>query len=359
LILVIGGAGFIGTNFVFRKLQSTSDKEEIVVMDSLTYSGNLDNFKSIKNNKFFTFIQGDITKEEDIENILKKYRPRSIINFAAETHVDRSITSPDIFIQTNIIGVYNLLKHCLNYYQTLPQESNEKHQPENFVSKKTFRFIQISTDEVYGSLSSSEPSFTEDHPFRPNSPYSASKASGDHLVRSWVKTFGFPAIITNCSNNYGPYQYPEKLIPLVINNCLNGKKIPIYGDGTQIRDWLYVDDHCAAVDRVLKVGEIGQTYNIGGQCECSNIDLVNLVCSTLDDCVEKRGIHANLNFKELITYVKDRPGHDYRYSINAEKIESRLNWRPTVDLKRGIRKTIEWYLQNKDWIENKAPTREK
>ena len=354
MILVIGGAGFIGTNFVVRKLHSKVDREKIVVMDALTYSGNLDNFRTVKNDKFFTFVQGDITNENDIKSILEKYKPNSIINFAAETHVDRSITGPDAFIKTNIFGVYNLLKQSLKYYEKLPRESNvssrgiEKEKP----TKETFKFVQISTDEVYGSLGLNEPSFTENHPFRPNSPYSASKASGDHLVRSWVKTYNFPAIITNCSNNYGPYQYPEKLIPLVINNCLVGKKIPVYGDGKQIRDWLYVDDHCVALEKVLKIGQIGETYNIGGQNESTNIDLVNLVCSTLDKYVEKKKEHPIKSFKELITFVKDRPGHDYRYSINAEKIESALNWNPSVNLENGVKKTVEWYLQNENWMES-------
>lgn len=352
MILVIGGAGFIGTNFILRKLRSKVDREQIVVMDSLTYSGNLDNFRTVKNDKFFTFVQGDITNVNDIKGVLEKYKPNSIINFAAETHVDRSITAPDAFIKTNIIGVYNLLKQSLKYYENLPWESNESHLDTKRATKKTFKFIQISTDEVYGSLELDEPSFTEDHPFRPNSPYSASKASGDHLVRSWVKTYNFPAIVTNCSNNYGPYQYPEKLIPLVINNCLIGKKIPIYGDGKQIRDWLHVDDHCTALERVLKTGEIGETYNIGGQNESTNIDLVNLVCSTLDICVEKRKELPINSFKELITFVNDRPGHDYRYSINAKKIESALNWTPSINLEYGVEKTVEWYLNNKNWMES-------
>ena len=352
MILVIGGAGFIGTNFILRKLRSKVDREQIVVMDSLTYSGNLDNFRTVKNDKFFTFVQGDITNVNDIKGVLEKYKPNSIINFAAETHVDRSSTAPDAFIKTNVIGVYNLLKQSLKYYENLPWESNESHPDTKRATKKTFKFIQISTDEVYGSLELDEPSFTEDHPFRPNSPYSASKASGDHLVRSWVKTYNFPAIVTNCSNNYGPYQYPEKLIPLVINNCLIGKKIPIYGDGKQIRDWLHVDDHCTALERVLKSGEIGETYNIGGQNESTNIDLVNLICTTLDIHLKKKKEHPINSFKELITFVKDRPGHDYRYSINAEKIESELNWSPSVNLENGVKKTVEWYLQNENWMES-------
>ena len=352
MILVIGGAGFIGTNFVLRKLHSNVDREKVIVMDALTYSGNLDNFRSVKNDEFFTFVQGDITNENDIERILEKYKPNSIINFAAETHVDRSITGPDAFIKTNIFGVYNLLKQSLKYYEKLPRGSNESRLGIERATKETFKFIQISTDEVYGSLGLNEPSFTENHPFRPNSPYSASKASGDHLVRSWIKTYNFPAIITNCSNNYGPYQYPEKLIPLVINNCLMGKKIPVYGDGKQIRDWLYVDDHCAALEKVLKIGKIGETYNIGGRNESTNIELVNLICSTLDIYVKKRKKRPSKGFEELITFVKDRPGHDYRYSINAEKIESALNWRPSVTLEIGIKKTVEWYLQNKNWMEN-------
>tara|TARA_B100000035_G_scaffold294335_1_gene284533 strand:- start:662 stop:1720 length:1059 start_codon:yes stop_codon:yes gene_type:complete len=349
---VIGGAGFIGTNFVVRKLRSKVNREKIVVMDALTYSGNLDNFRPFKNDKFFTFVKGDITNENDIKSILEKYKPNSIINFAAETHVDRSIAGPESFIKTNIFGVYNLLKQSLKYYENLPGGSNELNLNIGRATKETFKFIQISTDEVYGSLELNEPGFTENHPFRPNSPYSASKASGDHLVRSWVKTYNFPAIITNCSNNYGPYQYPEKLIPLVINNCLVGKKIPVYGDGKQIRDWLYVDDHCAALEKVLKIGAIGETYNIGGQNESTNIDLINLICVTLDKCVEKKKEHLIDSFKELITFVKDRPGHDYRYSINAKKIESALNWNPSVNLENGVKKTVEWYLQNKDWMEN-------
>ena len=351
MILAIGGAGFIGTNFVLRKLRSKADKEKIVVMDALTYSGNLDNFRTVKSDKFFTFIQGDITNENDIKGVLEKYKPNSIINFAAETHVDRSITGPDAFIKTNIFGVYNLLKQSLKYYEKLPRGSNESRLGIERATKETFKFIQISTDEVYGSLGLNEPSFTENHPFRPNSPYSASKASGDHLVRSWIKTYNFPAIITNCSNNYGPFQYPEKLIPLVINNCLIGKKIPVYGDGKQIRDWLYVDDHCTALEKVLKIGKIGETYNIGGRNESTNIELVNLICSTLDIYVKKKKEHPSESFKELITFVKDRPGHDYRYSINAKKIESALNWNPSVNLENGVKKTVEWYLQNENWME--------
>ena len=321
-------------------------------MDALTYSGNLDNFRTVKNDEFFTFVQGDITNENDIESILEKYKPNSIINFAAETHVDRSISGPDAFIKTNIFGVYNLLKQSLKYYEKLPRGSNESRLGIEKATKETFKFIQISTDEVYGSLGLNEPSFTENHPFRPNSPYSASKASGDHLVRSWIKTYNFPAIITNCSNNYGPFQYPEKLIPLVINNCLIGKKIPVYGDGKQIRDWLYVDDHCAALEKVLKIGKIGETYNIGGRNESTNIELVNLICSTLDIYVKKKKEHPSESFKELITFVKDRPGHDYRYSINAKKIESALDWNPSVNLENGVKKTVEWYLQNENWMES-------
>jgi len=321
-------------------------------MDALTYSGNLDNFRTVKNDEFFTFVQGDITNENDIESILEKYKPNSIINFAAETHVDRSISGPDAFIKTNIFGVYNLLKQSLKYYEKLPRGSNESRLSIERATKETFKFIQISTDEVYGSLGLNEPSFTENHPFRPNSPYSASKASGDHLVRSWIKTYNFPAIVTNCSNNYGPFQYPEKLIPLVINNCLIGKKIPVYGDGKQIRDWLYVDDHCAALEKVLKIGKIGETYNIGGRNESTNIELVNLICSTLDIYVKKKKEHPSESFKELITFVKDRPGHDYRYSINAKKIESALNWNPSLNLENGVKKTVEWYLQNENWMES-------
>ena len=352
MILVIGGAGFIGTNFVLNKLHSKVDREKVVVMDALTYSGNLDNFKTVKNDEFFTFVQGDITNGNDIKGVLEKYKPHSIINFAAETHVDRSITGPDAFVKTNIFGVYNLLKHSLKYYENLPEEVKESHIDIKRATKETFKFIQISTDEVYGSLGLNEPSFNENHPFRPNSPYSASKASGDHLVRSWIKTYNFPAIVTNCSNNYGPYQYPEKLIPLVINNCLIGKKIPVYGDGEQIRDWLYVDDHCTALERVLKNGEIGETYNIGAQNESTNIDLVHLVCATLDMYVEKKKGDSINSFKELITFVNDRPGHDYRYSINAEKIKSALNWSPSVTLESGIKKTVKWYLQNKNWMKS-------
>ena len=272
--------------------------------------------------------------------------------FAAETHVDRSIKGPDAFINTNVMGLYNLLKQSLKYYRALPEGTKQNTHPQDFPTKKAFRFIQISTDEVYGSLAPEEPGFTENHPFRPNSPYSASKAAGDHLVRAWVKTYGFPAIITNCSNNYGPYQYPEKLIPLTIIKCLKGEKIPIYGNGKQIRDWLYVDDHCAALETVLKTGEIGETYNIGGRSECKNIDLVELLCTTLDDRLEARKKIVNSTFKELITFVEDRPGHDFRYSICTEKIESTLNWKPSVDLKSGIEKTVEWYLNNRNWIQS-------
>ena len=327
-ILVTGGAGFIGSNFIINWINEFNEK--IINIDKLTYSGNLSNLKSIEDNKNYVFVHGDICNASVINKILNKYKPRAIINFAAETHVDRSINQPDEFINVNILGTFNLLKICLNYWQDL-----------NSNLKANFRFLQISTDEVYGSLKKDEHPFQESSKYKPNSPYSASKASGDHLVRAYSKTYGLPVLITNCSNNYGPFQFPEKLIPLMIKNALNHKYLPIYGDGLQIRDWLYVSDHCRAITKVLNEGKIGEVYNIGGKNEKTNLEIVNSICSILDKKVPKTS-----SYKDLITFVEDRHGHDFRYAIDATKIEQELGWVANENFNSGIEKTIDWYLEN-------------
>lgn len=336
-ILVTGGAGFIGSNFIINWINEFN--EQIINIDKLTYSGNLSNLKSIEDNKNYVFVHGDICNASVINKILNKYKPRAIINFAAETHVDRSINQPDEFINVNILGTFNLLKICLNYWQDL-----------NSNLKANFRFLQISTDEVYGSLKKDENSFQESSKYKPNSPYSASKASGDHLVRAYSKTYGLPVLITNCSNNYGPFQFPEKLIPLMIKNALNHKYLPIYGDGLQIRDWLYVSDHCRAITKVLNEGKIGEVYNIGGKNEKTNLEVVNIICEILDEINPFFENGRKSSYKKLISKVNDRPGHDRRYSINSQKIEKELNWYPKETFETGIRKTINWYINNQSWI---------
>ncbi|MBU3632791.1 dTDP-glucose 4,6-dehydratase [Polynucleobacter sp. AP-Feld-500C-C5] len=336
MILVTGGAGFIGSNFVLDWLSSSS-AEGVVNLDKLTYAGNLTNLQSLKNDSRHTFVHGDIGNKSLVEKILNDYCPRAIVNFAAESHVDRSIHGPAEFIQTNVMGTFNLLECAREYWTSL--EGAEKEQ---------FRFHHVSTDEVYGSLSSSDPAFKETNPYEPNSPYSASKAASDHLVRAWFHTYGFPVITTNCSNNYGPYHFPEKLIPLVILNALNSKPLPIYGDGQQIRDWLYVGDHCSAIRKVLASGQLGETYNIGGWNEKANLDIVNTICSILD---ELRPRSNGKSYAEQITFVKDRPGHDRRYAIDATKIQKELGWRPAETFDTGIRKTVQWYLENPVWVE--------
>ncbi len=326
-ILITGGCGFIGSNFVKNLLDNETDYFP-VILDSLTYAGNKKNLDSMKNGSYH-FVKGNICDESLVNNLFIKYNFQGVFHFAAESHVDRSIDGPKDFINTNIMGTYNLLEISRKYF-------NE--------NSPNFRFIHISTDEVYGDLDD-DGFFTEKTPYNPSSPYSASKASSDHLVRAWNRTFGLPIIITNCSNNYGPYQFPEKLIPLMILNCLLWKPLPVYGDGSNIRDWLYVDDHCNAIKTVFEDGKIGETYNIGGNNEIKNIDIVNLICESLDELVpSNKG-----NYSNLITFVEDRPGHDFRYAINSEKIQKNLGWCPSESFDTGIKKTIKWYLRNENW----------
>lgn len=331
MILVTGGAGFIGSNFVLDWLAQSDEK--IINLDKLTYAGNLQNLSSLSKDTRHIFIQGDIGNTQLVSQILAQYQPRAIINLAAESHVDRSIHGPGDFIQTNILGTFHLLEAVRAYWNELES-----------IAKLNFRFLHVSTDEVYGSLTRNEPAFTEEHRYEPNSPYSASKASSDHLVRAYHHTYGLPILTTNCSNNYGPFQFPEKLIPLMITNALARKSLPVYGDGQQIRDWLFVTDHCSAIRRVLEAGIVGETYNIGGCNEKPNIEIVQTICTLLEDSFPDSAFH------KLITYVKDRPGHDRRYAINATKIERELNWKPAETFETGIRKTIQWYLNNQQWI---------
>ncbi|MBP6985348.1 MAG: dTDP-glucose 4,6-dehydratase [Alphaproteobacteria bacterium] len=333
-ILVTGGAGFIGSNFILDWF--AIHKEPVINLDKLTYAGNLNNLSSLKNIGIYTFVCGDIADASLIRQLLQAHKPRAIINFAAESHVDRSIASPEDFIQTNIVGTFRLLQESLAYYSSLCSEDQKK-----------FRFIHISTDEVYGSLEPTDPAFSESNRYMPNSPYSASKAASDHLVRSYYHTYHLPVITTNCSNNYGPYQFPEKLIPLVINNALNGKDLPIYGDGLQIRDWLYVSDHCSAIRRVLEAGCPGEIYNVGGLNEKANIEIVKTLCSILDELKPRPD---GQSYIKQITYVKDRAGHDRRYAIDARKIESELGWVPSETFETGIRKTVQWYLDSSAWV---------
>ena len=336
MILVTGGAGFIGSNFIQDWLANNA-AEEIINLDKLTYAGNLDNLASLKNDRRHIFVRGDIGDQALVKKLLVEYQPRAIVNFAAESHVDRSIHGPTDFIQTNIVGTFNLLECAREYWNSLEGSAKER-----------FRFHHVSTDEVYGSLSLTEPAFTETHSYEPNSPYSASKAASDHLVRAWFHTYGFPVVTTNCSNNYGPYHFPEKLITLVILNALNGKPLPIYGDGQQIRDWLYVGDHCSAIREVLDKGGLGETYNIGGWNEKANLDVVKTICSILDQL--KPRADGKL-YADQITFVKDRLGHDRRYAIDAGKVERELGWKPAETFETGIRKTVQWYLDNPQWID--------
>ncbi|NMG47292.1 dTDP-glucose 4,6-dehydratase [Azoarcus communis] len=335
MILVTGGAGFIGGNFVLDWL-ATSD-EPVINLDALTYAGNLETLAPLAGDARHVFRQGDICDRALVDELLSTYRPRAIVHFAAESHVDRSIHGPGEFVRTNVEGTFTLLEAARAYWGTL--EGDEK---------AAFRFHHVSTDEVYGSLGPDDAPFTETHPYEPNSPYSASKAASDHLVRAWYHTYGMPVVTTNCSNNYGPYHFPEKLIPLMIVNALAGKPLPVYGDGKNVRDWLYVKDHCAAIRVVLQKGRLGETYNIGGWNEKPNIDIVHIVCALLD---ELRPDAAG-SYSRLITYVKDRPGHDRRYAIDARKIERELGWRPAETFETGIRKTVEWYLANPEWVAN-------
>lgn len=339
MILVTGGAGFIGSNFVLDWFSQPGTPGAVINLDALTYAGNKENLSPLTSQNQHRFIHGDICDTELVTKILNEYQPRMIVHFAAESHVDRSIHGPGDFIRTNIQGTFNLLQCALSYWRSLPSPKAEQ-----------FRFLHVSTDEVYGSLEYSEPGFTEETPYRPNSPYSASKAASDHLVRSWYHTYGLPVLTTNCSNNYGPYQFPEKLIPLVISNALSGKPLPIYGDGLNIRDWLYVSDHCSAIRAVLSHGEPGEVYNIGGWNEMANIDIVRLICQILDARSPATAQTAGGRHENLITFVKDRPGHDRRYAIDATKISSKLGWRPTETFQTGITKTIDWYLTHQDWV---------
>jgi dTDP-glucose 4,6-dehydratase len=336
MILVTGGAGFIGGNFVLDWLKDPQ-AEGIVNLDKLTYAGNLATLDSLKNDSRHIFIHGDIGDHALVTRLLKEHQPRAIVNFAAESHVDRSIHGPAEFVQTNIVGTFNLLECARAYWNNL-----------GGVKKAAFRFHHVSTDEVYGSLSASDPAFTETNPYEPNSPYSASKAASDHLVRAWFHTYGFPVVTTNCSNNYGPYHFPEKLIPLVILNAIDGKPLPIYGDGQQVRDWLFVSDHCSAIREVLAKGKLGETYNIGGWNEKANIDVVKIVCQILDGLQPRAD---GKSYAEQITYVKDRPGHDRRYAIDASKIARELGWKPKETFDSGIKKTVQWYLDNPIWIQ--------
>jgi dTDP-glucose 4,6-dehydratase len=336
MILVTGGAGFIGGNFVLDWL-ANPNAEGIVNLDKLTYAGNLATLQSLSSDARHVFVQGDIGDYELVLSLLKKYQIRAVVNFAAESHVDRSIHGPGDFIQTNVLGTFNLLEAVRAYWSELPDSE-----------KSSFRFLHVSTDEVYGSLSPSDPAFSETNPYEPNSPYSASKAASDHLVRAWHHTYGLPVLTTNCSNNYGPYHFPEKLIPLVILNALAGKPLPIYGDGQQIRDWLYVKDHCSAIRRVLEAGRLGETYNVGGWNEKPNLDVVHTICSILDGLRPKAD---GSSYAAQITYVKDRPGHDRRYAINATKLERELGWKPAETFETGIQKTVQWYLDNQEWTD--------
>ena len=335
MILVTGGAGFIGANFVLEWLKQSD--EAVINLDILTYAGNLENLAALTADDRHTFVRGDICDSGLVANLFARYQPRAIINFAAESHVDRSIHSPEDFIQTNIVGTFRLLEAGRIYWHELQGKA-----------KHDFRFIHVSTDEVYGSLAKGDPAFTENHRYEPNSPYSASKAASDHLVRAYHHTYGLPTVTTNCSNNYGPFQFPEKLIALMIVNALAGKPLPVYGDGQQIRDWLYVKDHCSAIRRVLEAGAPGETYNIGGWNEKPNIEIVDRIC-TLLDALRPLVIGS---YRSLISFVADRPGHDRRYAIDASKIERELGWQPAETFETGIGKTVQWYLDNPTWVKN-------
>ncbi|MBP7204768.1 MAG: dTDP-glucose 4,6-dehydratase [Propionivibrio sp.] len=335
-LLVTGGAGFIGSNFVLDWLAQSD--EPVITLDKLTYAGNRENLASLDGDARHVFVQGDIGDFELVSRLLAEHRPRAVVNFAAESHVDRSIHGPGEFIQTNIVGTFHLLEAIRAYWGGLPDER-----------KTAFRLLHVSTDEVYGSLSKDDPAFTETHRYEPNSPYSASKAASDHLVRAYHHTYGLPVLTTNCSNNYGPYHFPEKLIPLLIVNSLAGKSLPVYGDGQQIRDWLYVKDHCSAIRCVLEKGRVGETYNVGGWNEKPNLDIVHTVCALLD---ELRPRPDGQPYSAQITYVTDRPGHDRRYAIDAGKLERELGWKPAETFETGIRKTVRWYLDHQPWVEN-------
>ncbi|MEN6438163.1 MAG: dTDP-glucose 4,6-dehydratase [Syntrophobacter sp.] len=335
-ILVTGGAGFIGSNFITSHLKDK--KDHIINLDCLTYAANLKNLETLDGDPGYLFIRGNIADRDLLRRLFREYQPSAVVNFAAETHVDRSIDSPDTFIQTNVVGTFHLLEETRGYWTQLDEPA-----------RKGFRFLHVSTDEVYGTLGPTDPPFRETTPFAPNSPYAASKASSDHLVRAYHHTYGLPTITTNCSNNYGPRQFPEKLIPLMVLNASEGKPLPVYGDGTNIRDWLYVEDHCEALNLVLEHGRVGETYNIGGRCEKANIDIVITICDCFDEMFPKSHYRPHRN---LITFVKDRPGHDWRYAIDCSKIENEIGWTPRQTLESGLLKTIEWYMENTAWTES-------
>jgi dTDP-glucose 4,6-dehydratase len=334
-LLVTGGAGFIGSNFVLA--QRSADRARIINLDKLTYAGNLANLEELRDDPHHVFVHGDIADRELLRRLFREHRPHAVVHFAAESHVDRSIYGPDAFIQTNVVGTFHLLEETRRYWEGL----------EDHKRKRDFRILLVSTDEVYGSLGPEDPPFRETTPYDPSSPYSASKAAGDHLARAYYRTYGLPVLITNCSNNYGPYQFPEKLIPLMILNALEGKPLPIYGDGLNVRDWLYVKDHCDALSLVLERGRVGETYNIGGRCEKTNLEVVRTLCRILD---EMRPESPNVPHQKLITFVKDRPGHDRRYAMDCTKIMEELDWRPRYGFEEGLRKTIEWYLDHPHWV---------
>ncbi|MGR4870370.1 dTDP-glucose 4,6-dehydratase [Variovorax sp. LARHSF232] len=336
MILVTGGAGFIGGNFVLDWIANSD--EAVVNLDKLTYAGNLETLSSLSGSAKHVFVRGDIGASDLVDKLLLEHKPRAIINFAAESHVDRSIHGPEDFVQTNVLGTFRLLESVRGYWSGLPADQ-----------RAAFRFLHVSTDEVYGSLSPTDPAFTEENTYEPNSPYSASKAASDHLVRAWHHTYGLPVLTTNCSNNYGPFHFPEKLIPLMIVNALAGKPLPVYGDGMQVRDWLYVKDHCSAIRRVLDVGKLGETYNVGGWNEKPNIEIVKTVCALLDELKPRAD---GKRYAEQISYVADRLGHDRRYAIDARKLERELGWKPAETFDSGIRKTVEWYLANGEWVRN-------
>lgn len=345
MILVTGGAGFIGSNFALQWCAHTD--EPVLNLDALTYAGNLANLQSLAGSPQHVFVQGDIRDSALLNRLFAEYKPRAVVHFAAESHVDRSILGPEAFVETNVVGTFRLLEAARTYWSGLDE-----------AAKAAFRFLHVSTDEVYGTLGPNDPAFSETTPYAPNSPYSASKAGSDHLVRAYQHTYGLPTLTTNCSNNYGPYHFPEKLIPLMIVNALAGKPLPVYGDGRQIRDWLYVEDHCAAIRRVLEAGKPGETYNVGGWNEKANIDIVQTVCALLDelapapDCGvrDARSGAPLARYAELITHVTDRPGHDRRYAIDARKLERELGWKPAETFETGIRKTVQWYLANQEWV---------
>ncbi len=334
LILVTGGAGFIGSNFVLRWI--ASERARILNLDKLTYAGNLNNLRTVEADPRYRFEQGDIVDRDSLRDLLRREQPRAVVHFAAESHVDRSIHAPDDFVRTNVNGTFNLLEETRAYWSELAEPD-----------RASFRFLHVSTDEVYGSLGPNDPAFSETTSYAPNSPYSASKAASDHLVRACHHTYGLPVLTTNCSNNYGPHQFPEKLIPLMILNACGGKPLPVYGDGENVRDWLYVEDHCRAIRTVLSHGRVGETYNIGGRSEKKNLEIIGAICQLLD---EMRPNDPAIPHSKLVTFVKDRPGHDRRYAMDTRKIERELNWQPVETFETGVRKTVCWYLEHEDWV---------